>query len=155
MSFGAWLAAAQKSALAAAIEHSLLLTAGLSALHLIGFSVLMGAVLISHLRLADLALTERPVSDVTRPTAAGVAVGLAISVVTGILLFLPRAPRAAANGLFQMKMGFLAAAAFVYVAAFRRAARSSSAGVRRTAGLGGLVLWWGVALSACAYILLE
>ena len=61
------LSALQSSWLAHAIGESQTLTAALSALHLIGFTLVMGSALVSNLRLLGRLFPERPATAVTRP----------------------------------------------------------------------------------------
>ena len=145
-----WLSA---TAVARAVHDSQMLTAVLSAFHVLGMTILTGAVLVSGLRLSGLLFGDVDVRDVTRATRRGVDVGLAISVVTGLLLFAPRAADAAANTIFQFKMTVLLVAAVCHVTVFRRVTTRPAAG--RTVGVLTMLLWLGVAAGGAAYILLE
>ena len=62
-----------------------------------------------------------------------------------------------ANGTFQLKMLLLIAAAIFHFAMQRGVLAQQSTGVRqaRAAGAVGLSLWMGLAVTACAFILLE
>lgn len=149
-----WL---ETSALASTIAQSLMLTASLSALHLIGFTLVTGGALLSNLRLLGAVLTQRPVAEVTQPAARGIALGLAISVTTGVLLFSGRASYVIASETFQLKMLLLAAAAVFHFTWHGRVSRWPSAGpvLRRVTGAVGLSLWIGLAVTACVFILFE
>ena len=150
----AWL---QATAVATTVRDSLLLTGTLSAVHLLGFTLVTGGAFVSNLRLLGVLLTERSVLDVARPAGRGIAIGLVISIATGLLLFAPRAIEASINRIFQIKMLFLASAAAFHFTVHRAASRrpSASRGALRTVGATGFLLWAGVALAGCAYILLE
>jgi hypothetical protein len=155
--FDSFLNGLQHTALAEHIASSTAWLGMLSAIHLVGFALLMGAMLIANLRLAGWLFTERPVREVTDPAARALAIGLSISVVTGGLHFITRAPAAAHNSIFQIKMLLLVGAAacqFLLQPGVVRADASSPTALRLT-GLLGLALWWGVALAGCAFILLE
>jgi len=150
----AWL---QATPMATAIANSLYLLAGLSALHLVGFTLLMGSALVGNLRLLGVALSNLEVSEVIAPARRALAAGLAISVATGLLLFSTRATNAAANEIFQAKMALLVAAAAVHFglqSRFARLDRPLTPGATAVGAL-GLVLWFGVALAGCAFIFLE
>jgi hypothetical protein len=153
-SFFAWLAGTD---VALTVRDSLLLTGALSATHLLGFTLVTGGALVGNLRLLGVLLADRPAIDVTRPAGRGIAVGLAISLVTGLLLFAPRAPDASANATFQTKMLLLVLAAAFHFTVHRRVSRraASTSAVLRAVGAAGLLLWTGVALAGCAFILLE
>ena len=149
-----WL---QTTSVAAAVRDSTPLTGSLSAVHLIGFTLVTGGAFVSNLRLLGVLLRERPVLDVSRPATRGIAVGLLISIATGMLLFAPRATVASANRIFQIKMLLLASASVFHFTVHRAVSRrpSVSRGVLRTVGAVGFLLWAGLALAGCAFILLE
>jgi hypothetical protein len=147
----------QSSRIATAVGESLLLTGALSAVHLLGFTLITGGALVANLRLMGVLLREEAVPTVTHPASRGIAVGLAISAATGLLLFAPRAIDASANSTFRLKMSLLAAAALFQFTVHRSVTgrpAPSQAALRATGAL-GLLLWVGVALAGCAYILLE
>jgi hypothetical protein len=153
-SFFAWV---QSGRVATAISGSLPLTAALSAVHLIGFTLIMGAALVSHLRLLGVLFAPLPLREVTRPAGRAIAFGLVLSVVTGLLLFVARASTASENGIFQLKMLLLVAAAG-FQFGFHRHVTSrdvSPIGLQRLTGAMGLALWFGVGLAGSAFILLE
>ena len=142
--------------MAIAVRDSLILTGALSAVHLVGFTLTTGGALVANLNLLGLLFPERPPIEVTRPATRGIALGLAISALTGVLLFAPRATAASVNGIFQTKMLLLAAAVLFHALVHQRVARNSvSASARRGTGAVGLLLWTGLALAGCAFILLE
>lgn len=142
---------------ASAIRESLMLTATLSATHLIGFTLVTGGALLANLRCLGVLLAKQSLNDVMRPASRGIAIGLAISVFTGGLSFSTRATAAAENSIFQAKMTLLVAAVLLHFAVQRRLARAAGpeTGVLRATGALGLVLWLGLALAGCAFILLE
>ena len=151
--FFVWL---EGTRMAIAVRDSLMLTGALSAVHLVGFTLTTGGALVANLNLLGLLFPDRPPLEVTRPTSRGIALGLTISALTGVLLFAPRATVASVNGIFQMKMLLLVAAVLFHSLVHQRVARTAtSSSMRRGTGAVGLVLWVGLALAGCAYILLE
>ena len=58
--------AIEKSTLAMAIRDSTVLTGGLSGLHLIGLTLLVGSALVSSAALAGWIDNDQPIGDVTR-----------------------------------------------------------------------------------------
>lgn len=151
----AWLDALQASAFAQAVAESRWASAVLSSVHLVGFTLVMGAAAVTYLRLARVFSADRPAVEVTGPAWRIMRLGLVLSVVTGGLMFMPRAAGAAANGVFQLKMLLLAVGVALQVTAVPRAARMGT-GVRVTAlGVAGLLIWVGLALAGCAFILFE
>ena len=126
-------------------------------MHLLGFTLVMGSALVSNLRLLGRLLPERAATEVTRPAARALVVGLLISGTTGLLLFAPRARGTAANSTFRVKLALIVAAALIHFAVQPRVARRAheAPGVASVVGALGLALWAGVALAACAFILIE
>jgi hypothetical protein len=143
--------------LAHTIGGSLMLTAGLSAVHMLGFTLVMSGALLADLRLLGIALRGRPALEVVIPAGRVIVAGLIVSLVTGVLLFSPKATSAAENVIFQLKMLLLVGAALFHFIALRQAVRREGPGTAWSRGVGGvgLALWLGLALAACAFILLE
>ncbi|MEQ1760662.1 MAG: DUF6644 family protein [Vicinamibacterales bacterium] len=153
---GTALADLERSGLARTIRDSFALTATLSAVHAVGFTLIMGGALLSNLRLAGALFRERPAGEVVLPGVRSIQAGLAISIVTGLLLFAPRAVAAAGSGMFRLKMLALITAVAVQFLVIRPAVRRGvRAGAARYLGIVGLAFWTSLALAACAYILLE
>jgi hypothetical protein len=163
--FFAWL---EGTRVAVTVRDSLMLTGALSSVHVIGFTLVTGGALIANLNLLGVLFPGRPPIEVTRPATRGIAVGLGISALTGLLLFAPRAAVASANWIFQLKMALLVTAVLFHVFVHRRVARSPrhnhttgqsamswSTSTQRATAVVGLLLWTGLALSGCAFILLE
>jgi hypothetical protein len=153
-SFFVWL---EGTGVATTVRDSLILTAALSAVHVVGFTLVTGGALVANLNLMGVLFRDRPALDVTRPATRGIAVGLAISVATGVLLFGPRATVASANSIFQTKMALLVGAVAFHLAVHQQVARSEAVtgATRRATAAVGLLLWTGLALAGCAFILLE
>jgi hypothetical protein len=154
---GPFLAWIQTTGIATTIGESSQLTGFISGIHLLGMTLLVGAALVSSFRMAGIILTDRPMTDVTSGPVRGMLVGLAISVGSGLLLFAPRAAAAADNSFFQVKMTLLCAAAVFHFAVYRGISRrtdAESSVVKLTGGI-GLILWLGVAVAGCAFILFE
>ena len=137
----------QNTALASTVGGSPTITAVLSALHALGFTFIMGGALFANLGRLGVLFPARPVRELTVPGSRLIALGLAISLPTGLMLFAPRALTAAHNSTFQLKMLLILAASAVQFGLLRRDARA--------VGAVGLVLWLGLAAAACAFILFE
>ena len=148
-----WL---EQSPVARLVGESLMITASLSAVHVLGFTTVMGSALVANLRLVGLVLSQRPVVEVARPARIGIALGLLVSVTTGLLLFSTRATALIVNGTFQLKMALLTAAAVFHFMAYSRVIVPQATGSRLVVtGTVGLALWLGLALAGSALILLE
>jgi hypothetical protein len=154
---GALLAWLQTTAPAQWVAGSLQVTAALSAGHALAFTLVMGAAVVVNLRLLGWVLAERPPAETAGLADRLGAAGLMASIATGVLLFAGQATAVAANGFFQAKMLFLVAAVLFHVFVCRNMARRSVANavLRRLVGACGLTLWLGLAVAACAFVLLE
>ena len=137
----------QNSALASAVGNSPTITAVLSAFHALGFTFIMGGALFANLGKLGVLFPSRPAHETTGPGSRLIALGLLISLPTGLLLFGPRAMTAGHNSTFQLKLLLILLASAVQFGLLRRATRA-------VGGL-GLLLWVSLALTACAFILLE
>jgi hypothetical protein len=148
------LAWVEATGIAGSVRDSLGLTASLSAVHLIGVTLVGGGALVAGLRYGGLIFADQAVAAVDRPAGRAILLGLTISVVTGALLVSPRASAAAANGFFQLKMLCLlgAAACDVFV---RRRGYAASGRLATLTGLLRSVLYGAVLAAGCAFILLE
>ena len=115
-------------ALLGAFEHSTLATtlrasrwayAGLSATHILGIALLVGGILPLDLRLLGAwpTIARRDVARVLVRTAAA---GLALAMITGILLFSVRATEYASLPIFWAKMALIATGALSALLAHRR-----------------------------------
>jgi hypothetical protein len=149
-----WL---ESTTMARAISGSLIFTASLSAAHLLGFTLVSGAAFALNLRLAGAMLRHAALADVVQPAGRLLALGLAVSVATGALLFAGRATSIAANGIFQTKMSLLVIAVVWQLAVHYRLTRPAAPSPQavRAIGVTGFALWLGLAVTACAFILLE
>ena len=133
------------------------MTAWLSAIHVIGFTLVMGSALVANLRMLGVVLPQRTAAEIVAPASRVIVLGLAVSMATGALLFSARATSAAANSTFQLKMLLLLSAATFHFAVAARLVRVSGTKARvfKVVAVVGLALWIGLALAACAFILFE
>jgi hypothetical protein len=152
--FFAWL---QSTGLARTVGESPTITGGLSAAHLIGFTLVMSSALIWNFRAAGVLWTKVPSQSIAKPATRLLVAGLAISVLTGFALFAPRAADTAPSGVFQLKMGLLlAAATYQLVLSSAVLGRPTlSPPWLRASGALGLALWLSLAITACWFILFE
>lgn len=130
----------ESTSLAALVRDSLLLTATLSGVHVLGMVVVTGGALIRGLYSNDPAVTTT------------MRWGLLASVLTGLLMVLPRAQSASANHYFDLKMVALALAVSVETLGVRRRAE---AGPPTAVTRLSMALWVAVAACGAAFILLE
>lgn len=145
------------SGLAKAITDSSYLVGLLSSVHMIGLTLIVGSSVVVFLRSFGLLLPHQPLSEVMRPAGRAVLLGLSISVVTGLLMFTPRAVAASENPVFRTKMIVLATAIVFQFTLFRVMARSGGSRTlwRHLTGLLSLVLWFGVAFYGVLFTVFE
>ncbi len=107
---GTWLTALEATAPAGLLRGSVWAYPLINAGHILGIALLVGAIVPLDLRLLGLwpSVPLGPLWQVLPRTAA---VGLALAVVTGVLLFITRATAYAVSGLFLAKMAVVAAGA--------------------------------------------
>src|SRR5262245_31138620 len=145
----------EATGVARSVAASGAITAWLSAAHAVGFALVIGSALVANLRGVGAVLRQCSLADVVRPANRAIALGLAVSVATGLLLFAARAAEAGANGTFRLKMLVLIAAVVVQFAAVRGADPRDVPRDARAASAVALALWLCLALTAFAFVLLE
>jgi hypothetical protein len=152
MNAAAMLAALESSRLAGHIRDSLYLFPLIESAHVLGLAMMVGTIVILDLRLLGLASIRRPVSRVASDVLRWSWTAFALTVATGLLMFITNAGVYYHNLYFRMKMALLVLAG-VNVLAFELTARRSlqrwdtdrmapSAG--RTAAGVSLILWIGI-----------
>ena len=145
----------EASAIATTIQGSSLLNGLLSGLHLVGLSMLLGSVVVIAASLMGL-FGSSALEPLTRAARRASLAGLALSIVTGLLLVSPRIVGASENPTFRVKMGLLITASIVMLGLQHPSARGRHALLpRAVTALLAVALWTGVALAGLAFILLE
>jgi uncharacterized protein DUF6644 len=116
--------------------------------HLVGLTVLLGAVLVLNLRLAGVSMMEWSLPAVERQLRPWAWGAIALVFASGVLMFLGNPAKYLANPAFQFKMASLTLAVLCHFGLFRRFFRSEP-GVRprsmniAVAGL-SLTFWFSV-----------
>jgi hypothetical protein len=128
-----WL---ESTSLAAGIRQSLWIYPALETAHLLAMGTVVGAAVVLDVRLLGRG-ADLPVSALLAHVVSLVWAGLAVSVVSGLLLFTAHATEQAAKPLLWVKLSLLVAAG-VNAWAFRR-----TGWARVAAGL-SLLLWAGI-----------
>lgn len=132
--------------------------AAVNAAHILGFALLIGAIVPLDLRLLGWR-RDVPLASLTHVLLPVAITGLVIAIAAGSLLFAVRAPDYAAKPLFWVKMalvicGVVNAALLHQAAAWEqpeRLADSTSAARLRFAGMMSIVVW--IAVLACGRML--
>jgi hypothetical protein len=111
-----------------------------SAAHILGIALLLGAVMPLNLRLMDLAWRGIPLATVQRLLRPAAATGLAVAIVSGFLLFSVNATDYAATRLFRLKMA-LVLAGTLHALLNLQSLSGSGRWQRRRAGALSAVIW--------------
>ena len=143
----------QKSHFAHALaESNHLLVAVLQIIHVFGFIFLLSPLLLIVLRVFGLILREQPLQEVLRQPRALSLTGLAVTLASGLLMFLTAPLHYYNNWAFDTKMLLLLAALTVYAVLFVGVAPRQSAHptlVKITVVV-AVVLWLSVCMAARA-----
>src|SRR5439155_1864465 len=124
MSVSELLAALEASSLAASIRSSLYLFPFIESAHVIGLTMVFGTIAIIDLRLLGIASTRRPFSRVASDVLKWTWGAFALTVATGLLMFITNATVYYHNFFFRSKMALLALAGFNMLMFEMTAARS-------------------------------
>lgn len=155
MQLFSWL---EETGFARTVGESLSITAWLSAIHVIGFTLVMSAGVVWNLHAAGVVLRSVPTKTIAGNAVRLSALGLTVSLLTGFALFAPRASRTAPVGVFQLKMALLlAAATYQFATNFLvlRKPHFVTLNPLRASGILGVMLWVALAVTACWFILFE
>jgi hypothetical protein len=102
----------QKSGISQWMQGSLKALPIIESVHVMAIVTVFGTILLIDLRLLGLYDTNRPFTRVFRDVLHWTWIAFAVAVVTGILLFIPNAPRYVVNTAFGLKMALLVCAGF-------------------------------------------
>ena len=142
-----WL---QDSALAHAISKTdHLVGAGLQIVHVMGLVALLASLVLIGLRLVGLAFKHQPLTDIAREATKLVWVGLALTALSGTLMFIATPKLYFYNPAFRLKMILFFVAVIVQLALFRKTATKTHptpAFARASVGI-SLAAWFGVAMA--------
>jgi hypothetical protein len=127
---GDWLAAMEAMAPARALRDSVWIYPLVNAGHILGVALLVGSIVPLDLRLLG-AWRSVPLGALWRVLSRTAAVGLALAITCGALLFVARATEYAASDLFISKMAVVAAGAANAIA-LRMIAPDEFSGVHAT-----------------------
>jgi hypothetical protein len=121
------------------------------AIHICGFTLLVGTIVILDLRLLGWCLQRHPISKIARDLAPWIWAGIAIQLTTGPYLFSSDPHEYVQVPAFRNKMLLLALALVFHFTVIRKATRplrdSAPAGWRKPAACVSLGLWLSVLLA--------
>lgn len=120
--------------------------------HLLGLTLLLGAVLVLNLRLLGTIMRRQPIPDIARAISPLLWIGVALAVGSGLLLFLTEAVKCYYNVAFWYKMGLLLSAIVFQFAAQQRLSASlpTSSALPKAVAAISLLLWFGVGVAGRA-----
>jgi hypothetical protein len=153
MSIDAVLTAIQNSAIAHAISKSNhLVAAALQIIHVLGFVVLLAALVLLSLRLLNVALKEQSVAQVSKDATKLIWAGLAVAVISGTLMFASSPKLYFFKEVFAVKMLLLIVAVIVQVTLFRKAvtSRNPTQTFARISVALALICWFGIGMAGRA-----
>ncbi len=140
----------QNSALGEAIRTSTWLFPFIEALHLLGLSVIGGAVLVVDLRLLGFGFRRQPVAQVAQDAQRWLIGSLMVMLATGTLLFTSEALKCYDHAAFWVKMSSLFLAVVFTFTVRRRVAMADETRVKpiwsKVVALVSVMLWTGVGI---------
>lgn len=141
-----WL---QLTTIGAGIRKSTWLFPAIEAVHLLGFAVLGGAVLLLDLRLLGIGLTAQAPSAIERNTRPWLIGSAAAMIATGGLLFLSEAIKLYGKDAFWVKIAALAGALVFTFTVHNPVARRDPAGgvTSKAIAVVSIALWFTVAVA--------
>lgn len=120
-------------------------------LHICGFTLLVGSIVILDLRLAGICLRQQPISRIARELSPWIWLGIILQLTTGPYLFSGDPHEYVQVAAFRNKMLFLLAALIFHFTVIRKATQASGdsapLGWRRPAAFVSLGLWLCVMLA--------
>jgi hypothetical protein len=137
----------EATAIGSVVRESVWLFPAIEAVHLLGLSLLFGAIIVVDLRLLGLGLSNRPIAEVLGGARRWMAASVGVMVMTGVPLFLSEAVKCYYNPSFWVKMTALPlAVAFTFGVRDRIGRRASGTSLStRVIGVVSLALWFTVA----------
>ena len=149
MSLHAFFAWCEHTGIGTAVRDSIWLFPIIEVIHLVGLAGLGGAILLVDLRLLGVGLHGVPVASLARSARPWLWISLALTMGSGVLLFLSEALKCYETPAFWLKVGFLVLALLFAGLVRPRFTRDASAGrlpfTARLAGAVSVALWTGVA----------
>ena len=140
----------QNSALAHLISKSNhLVAAGLQIVHVLGFIILLAALVLISLRLLGWALQQQPVIEVAEDASRLIWLGLGLAVGSGTLMFIASPKLYYYKWAFELKMVLLVVAVIIQVTLFRKVAASETPDptLARTSVALSLIAWFSIGLA--------
>ena len=118
-------------------------------IHLLGLTMVLGSLMVLDLRLFGIGMRRLKAAELARDLSVWMLSGLAVILVSGVLLFFGEPMKLYGSPSFYVKMGLLAAAILFQFTIFRGVASRGEASpiLSKLASMVSLVLWFGVGLA--------
>jgi hypothetical protein len=118
-------------------------------IHLLGLTMVLGSLMVLDLRLFGVGLRRQRAADLARDLTAWMLSGLAIVLISGVLLFFGEPMKLYGSPSFHIKMVLLALAILFQFTMFRgvTSRREGSPMLSKLTGAVSLTLWFGVGLA--------
>jgi len=149
-----FFAALQSSSFATLLDGSRFIAMSVQIVHLLSLTFLLALVLAVNIRVLRFSLKGLPIDAFARSLARPFLITLAVAVIAGILLFLPRAETYSHNVPFIWKMALLVVAGIGQSLLLRNLsllpARQEATLLLRAGSLAMLVLWLGTGVAGRA-----
>jgi len=134
-----------------AIRESQYLFPIINTIHLLGLTVLLGALAVFNLRLFGLALKSEQISILRRQLRPWMRGSMGVMLITGWMLFASEAEKCYQSGPFEIKMGVLAAALVFHFTLYRKATQSDIETLwHKMAAFTSITLWFSVGFAGRA-----
>ena|SRR2546428_530102 len=140
----------ENTSLVATLRDIRWLVPTIEAVHVMGFALIGGAVLVVNLRLLGVGLREQPVAQVARDAERWLLISLAVILPTGFILFMTEAIKCYFYLAFWVKMTALFLALVFTFTVHRRVAMADE--TRVSPRLSKLVAWVSLSLWSCVGI---
>jgi hypothetical protein len=151
MSLQPFIAWCNDTTIGTVVRDSVWLFPVVEAFHLLGLCALAGTVLVVDLRLWGVVLPDYAEADLAEEVVPWMLGGLAVTLVSGVVLFLAEPQKCYENPAFWVKMASLALAlAFTFTVRWRVTLGGESRGTarsRRTVAAISMLLWSGVGMA--------
>ncbi|WP_027150783.1 DUF6644 family protein [Methylobacter tundripaludum] len=128
------------------LDH--LVHAGIQLMHIIGLLLLLSSIVLVSLRLLGLGLRTVLLTEIADVTNRFIWIGLALLVISGVLMLAPSATNYYENDFFWDKLVLLGLALLVHVTLFRKVIRlEHTPAIAAPLAVLSLLLWFGVAFA--------
>jgi len=122
-------------------------------LHLFGLTLLLGTITVIDMRMLGVGMRRQSIAQVAGSLAPWSIGAAALTILSGILLFLSEAMKCYGNAAFPYKMWFLLGGIILYFAVQRKVTSPTSRvspGTLKVVAVLSLILWYGVAVAGRA-----